>query len=459
MTDYHSIVSKHTFVAISPLDGRYWEDLQVLSSYFSELALFRYRIRVETEYVILLSEYSIIPSLTMQQKKIIRSLYTNFDEKGMNAIKQIEKKTHHDMKAVEYYLQKQFKKANISSHIRFIHYGVTSDDINNIAYSLMLKDSLEIVLLPQLEILIAKITSLAKQYANSPLLARTHSQPAIPTTFGKELLNFSQRIIQQKKALSEVKLEGKLNGAVGSFQGLALLHPTIDWIAFSEQFIQSFSLLPNICTTQILPYDSLLVLFHHYESINSIFIGFCQDIWLYCLLGEVTMKTAKGQVGSSTMPQKINPIQFENAEGNLFVANSYWQLYARKLAISRLQRDLSDSTIKRTFGTAISHTLLAWESIEKGLESLIFREDIAKVHLNEHWEILAEALQLYLRKAGDKKGYEIIKTALQGKTMNQVEFQKLIQELHISAKEIEAITPQNYTGLASKIINLSESKL
>jgi adenylosuccinate lyase len=362
-------------------------------------------------------------------------------------IKTIESETKHDVKAIEYFLKEKLR-GSLADILPFIHFGLTSEDVNNLAYGLMLSDANSQIVIPGLDALLAMLRSLALSHAHSVMVARTHGQPAVPTTFGKELSVFVVRLKKLEKTLAGFRFEGKLNGAVGNYNALAFAYPNINWIRFSQEFVSGFGLKPNLITTQILPADNLVEYGLLLHMVNVILIGFCQDMWSYISRGIIIQKRESKHVGSSTMPQKINPIDFENAEGNLQIANSYFELFARKLPVSRLQRDLSDSTVKRSVGSAVAHTILAWKSLVVGLSKISFNNDAASEELNDHWEILAEAMQIYFKLHGDEKGYEKVKKQLMGKQIDEKIYKELTREFPVLAK----LTPATYSGLAEKLI-------
>lgn len=420
---------------LSPLDDRYENETAPLCGYFSEFAYIKYRVLVEIQFLIHLKKLS---------KKYI-SIVQAFSIGDARRVKELEETTKHDAKAIEYFLKEKIKSPEV---LPYVHFGLTSEDINNLAYGCMLTDSLRTVLLPEIKQLLVLIHDMVKKYAASVMVARTHGQPAVPTTFGKELAVFYVRLKKLEKRLRAFRFEGKMNGAVGNYNALAFAYPKTDWIRFSRGFISSFDLVPNLVTTQILPADSYVEYFLLLFQINTVLLGLSQDMWSYISRGLVRQKRVEGQVGSSTMPQKINPIDFENAEGNIQIANSYFELFARKLSVSRMQRDLSDSTVKRTIGTALGHTLLAWKSMEKGLGKISFDEQSAEKELDDHWEILAEAMQIYFKLYGDEKGYEKVKKMMMGKTIDKKTYQKIVKEYPPLAR----LTPRAYIGLAEKIV-------
>lgn len=442
--------------AISPLDGRYSNSLKPLSNYFSESALMQYRIKIEIEYLILLSKEKLIkelPTFTKKEESKLRSLYQKFDLIEAKKIKAFEKKTNHDVKAIEYYLQTKIKK---SLH-PWIHFALTSEDINNLSYSLMWKDAIENCYLPQLQLLNQTLKALARKYKKNAMISLTHGQPATPTTFGKELAVFYSRLNRQIIQIKSHKLLGKFGGATGTWSAHLLSYPRINWIRFSSKLIKSFKLEPNLITTQIESHDSMAESFNQITRVNIILNDFCKDIWLYISRGIVGQKKVLGEIGSSTMPHKINPIYFENAEGNIGMANSILIHLATKLPISRMQRDLSDSTVLRNQGVGLSHSYLSIKNIFKGLNRITIDKIRMKDELNSHWEILAEAIQTILRKSGEENAYEKLKNLTRGKIIDRVSISKFIEQLKISKEEKDmllSLTPESYTGLSSNIVEL-----
>ncbi len=438
---------------ISPIDGRYESSLVDLKKYFSEFALFKSRTQIEIKYLLKLISYEIAPKISNSKKKDLINIAKNFSLDDALEIKTIEKKINHDVKAIEYFLQSQFKKKKLKNLSPFIHLGLTSEDVNNLAYSLLLRDFEKVIVEKEIIKINHSLKGLVEKYKNSPILGRTHGQPAVPTTFGKELSNYLFRLKRQQKKLVNFKFEGKLNGAVGCFNALAFVYPKVDWLKFSKDFILSLGLEPNLNTTQILPYDSLIEFFQITILINGILLNLCQDFWNYTMLGEIKLRKNEDEVGSSTMPQKVNPIDFENAEGNIQIANQYFHLYEQKLVASRLQRDLSDSTVKRTFGTALGHTVLAWRSLVRGLNKIELDKSETLLHLNEHWEVLSEAVQIFLRSKNDQQAYEKVKYLTRGKHMNKNNYLALIKILKLDKEKINfmELKPEKYIGYASKL--------
>ncbi len=471
--------------SISPIDGRYAKHTHPLVPYFSEAALMRHRIVVEGEYFIALSEFPEIRAelkkrknghglrkLSQKEKKLIRSLY-DLSDKDAKIISDIETKGHkdikatsHDVKSVEYYIKDKLSNTPLKDILEWIHFGLTSEDTNNLSYALMLRGSLSKVIIPKLEQIILALDHLAAKYKNLGLLARTHGQPASPTTFGKEFKVYAERLKRQSNNLKIIRLNAKLNGATGNYNAHFAAFPKANWIKFSQKFIRGLNsslgtkhlaLNTNLFTTQIEPHDSYVEIFDCLRRINAILIGFNQDIWRYISDEWIVQKNVPGEVGSSTMPHKINPIKFENSEGNLGLANALFNHFAAKLPISRLQRDLSDSTVQRNFGTALAHCLIAYNYLLDGLSRININETKVKTDLNNHPEVLAEAIQTILRREGEKMPYEKLKELTRGKKITLDDLHQFIDNLDISdtvKKELKKLTPENYIGLASKLAGM-----
>ena len=433
--------------ALSPLDGRYERETSPLRDYFSEFAFLRTRARLELDYLSALSQTRIFPSQALSG--YTRELQ-DFTEDDARKIQEYEKTTRHDVKAIEYFLH---EKLPPELH-PWIHFGLTSEDINNIAQAILLRDSRDQVLLPALDHLIACLRDLAKNYRALPLLARTHGQPAVPTTLGKEIAVYLARLIKCHDEIRNHKFEAKLTGAVGNFNALQAAAPQVDWISFSKDFIQSLGLTPNPVTTQILPYDNWIRYFDAIKLTNCLLIDYAQDIWRYISDGVLKQKVVEGEVGSSTMPQKVNPIDFENAEGNLGIANALLTHYGQKLPISRLQRDLSDSTVRRTFGVALGHTFLAWNNITRGMSRVDADKEKIQRELNEHWEIVSEGAQTILRAAGQSDAYETLKSQTRGQILNEHNYRRWVESLNVDEEtraRLLALSPESYIGLAIQL--------
>jgi adenylosuccinate lyase len=440
--------------SISPLDGRYSKTVEELTEYFSEPALMYYRIKVEIEYLIALGDEKGIkelPAFSKTEQIKLRNIYKNFNSSAAQKVKDIEEITNHDVKAVEYYLQGRLKK---SLH-PWIHFALTSEDVNNLSYSLMWQDGLNQVYLPALKTVNKELKKLARKYKNVSMLALTHGQPATPTSLGKEFAVFAGRLQRQLQHIKSHRLLGKLSGATGTWAAHATSYPNINWISFSKRFVKSLGLEPNLITTQIESNDSLAESYHNLIRVNTILLDFCRDIWLYISRGVFGQKTKIGEVGSSTMPHKVNPIQFENAEGNLGIASAYLSHLAQTLPVSRMQRDLSGSTIIRNQGVPVAHSLLACKNIVKGLDRLTVNRKKIQEELDNHWEVLAEAIQTTLRKSGDRLPYERLKNLTRGQKITQEDIQAFVQSLDLPKKEKQTLldlTPENYTGLAARIV-------
>jgi len=444
----------NTLNAISPIDGRYRGKTKPLHAFFSEQALIKYRIQVEIEYFIALCSHP-IPQLESFQHSLfedLRSLYEHFSPEDAKAIKDIEKTTNHDVKAVEYFLKNEFDRLGISAYKEFIHFGLTSQDVNNTAVPLSIKDAVDTVIRPEIEKTVLQLDNMATQYEKIPMLARTHGQAASPTRLGKEIRVFSQRIKQQITLLDQVPHAAKFGGATGSFNAHQVAYPNIDWKAFGEKFVEkTLGLHHSFPTTQIEHYDHLAALCDAFARINTILIDLNRDFWTYISMDYFKQKIKDNEVGSSAMPHKVNPIDFENAEGNLGIANALFSFLSSKLPVSRLQRDLTDSTVLRNIGVPFSHTLIALASMEKGLHKLEVNEAAIDNDLNDNWAVVAEAIQTILRREGFPKPYE----ALKGLTRTNSEITKesiqdFIHTLEISEEiktELLQISPQNYMGI------------
>lgn len=440
--------------ALSPLDGRYSSSVKELNAYFSEAALMRYRVYVEVEYLIALGREKKIhelPALSDRQKNRLRSSYQKFDLNSAQIVKNIEAETNHDVKAIEYYIQKH---CGAKLH-PWIHFALTSEDINNISYTLMWCHAMKQVYVPMLTKLQRDLKAMAKRYRSVPMLSMTHGQPATPTTFGKELGVLFKRIDRQMVQIKKQSFLGKLSGATGTWSAHTSAYPKMDWVKFTSKFVRSLGLQPNTVTTQIEPHDSMAESFHQILRINSILKDLCQDLWMYVSRGILSQKKVAGEVGSSTMPHKINPIQFENAEGNLGLSNALLSHLAQKLPISRMQRDLTDSTVLRNQGVALGYSFLALKSISKGLSRITINKNKMKFELNEHWEVLAEAIQTILRKEGKIDAYEKLKDLTRGEKINESSITDFISSLKISDENKDALLslkPESYVGKASDII-------
>jgi adenylosuccinate lyase len=439
---------------LSSLDGRYAESTSPLREHLSEFAFIRDRVRVELDFLAALSKTGLFRPLTKSESAQIESIKSNFSLADAQAVGEHERVTRHDVKAIEYFLRDKFQDTSLSDLLHWIHFGITSEDVNNIAQVIELRDSRDKILLPALDALIKKLTEFAKQTRALPMLARTHGQLAVPTTLGKEFALYIARLKTARVEIAAHRFEAKLTGAVGNFNALQAAVPQTDWLAFSKTFIQQFELEPNLITTQILPYDNLIRYFDALRVANSILIDFSQDVWRYISDGILKQAVVAGEVGSSTMPQKVNPIDFENAEGNLGVANSLFNHYAQKLMVSRLQRDLSDSTVRRTFGTTLGHTLIAWLNLERGLGRIAPDEEKIKAELDAHWEVIAEGAQTILRAAGRSDAYESLKSQTRGRVVTAADYGAWVESVDVDVeirKKLKNLSPETYIGLAIEL--------
>ena len=440
--------------AISPIDGRYSSKTSELNKFFSEKALMKYRLIVEIEYFISLCEFD-IPELKNFDKskfELLRKIYLDFSNDDASIIKKIENTTNHDVKAIEYFLKDKFEDLNLSKFVEFIHFGLTSQDINNTAIPLSLKEMFEQVYYNSIELILSSLEQISNEWEDIPMIARTHGQPASPTKLGKEIKVFIIRINEQLKLLRDIPIAAKFGGASGNFNAHHVAYKNHNWLQFSKNLIENkLGLKHSYPTTQIEHYDHLAAIFDNLKRINTILIDFNRDIWLYISMDYFKQKIKKGEIGSSAMPHKVNPIDFENSEGNLGYANSIFQHLSEKLPISRLQRDLTDSTVLRNIGVPISHTLIAFKSTIKGVNKLIVNESKIKEELNNNWAVVAEAIQTILRRINYPKPYEALKELTRTNTkIDKNSIKKFIDSLDISEKiklELKNITPENFTGI------------
>ncbi|WP_234736203.1 adenylosuccinate lyase [Tellurirhabdus bombi] len=439
--------------ALSPIDGRYRAQIESLAPYFSEWGLIRYRIQIEIEYFIELCEIP-LPQLKGIDHAIfptLRGLYENFSENDALRIKEIERVTNHDVKAVEYFIKEKLADLNISEYLEFIHFGLTSQDINNTAIPRLLDDALNMVVEPTYRQIYIKLQELASRWQDIPMLARTHGQPASPTRLGKELLVFCERLEKQLFMLEDIPVSAKFGGATGNFNAHAVAYPDIDWKRFGNQFCNRLGLQRSQQTTQIEHYDMLAATLDAYKRLNNILIDLDRDIWTYVSMNYFKQKIKAGEVGSSAMPHKVNPIDFENSEGNLGIANALFEHLAAKLPISRLQRDLTDSTVLRNLGVPFAHSVIALKALLKGLNKLELNEAALKADLNENWAVVAEAIQTILRREGYPKPYEALKDLTRtNEKITEQTIQRFINDLNVEEsvkEELRKITPFNYTGL------------
>ena len=441
--------------AISPIDGRYRNKTCKLADYFSEYALIRYRIRVEIEYFIALCELP-LPQLASFDKSLferIRDIYRKFDVSNAQRVKDIESVTNHDVKAVEYYIKEEFDKiGNLEAYKEFIHFGLTSQDINNTSVPLSIQDALNEVYIPQIEELIDQLRQFVDEWKDVPMLAKTHGQPASPTRLGKEIMVFVYRLTEQLSILKSCKMTAKFGGATGNFNAHHVAYPTYDWRSFGNQFVkEKLGLEREQFTTQISNYDCLGAIFDAIRRINTIIIDLDRDFWMYISMEYFKQKIKQGEVGSSAMPHKVNPIDFENSEGNLGIANAILEFLAQKLPVSRLQRDLTDSTVLRNVGVPLGHGIIAMQSTLKGLRKLILNEEKLAFDLENTWAVVAEAIQTILRREGYPHPYEALKALTRtNKKMTKETIHEFIDTLNVNddiKKELKNITPTNYTGI------------
>ena len=443
--------------AISPIDGRYGAKTDALRPIFSEYGLIRHRVIVEIRWLQALAAHKSIkevPALGGHAERVLNDIIENFSEQDAQRVKNIERTTNHDVKAVEYFLKEKIAgNTELEAISEFIHFACTSEDINNLAYALMLREARNQALLPSMDDVIKVLSELAHRYADEPMLARTHGQTATPTTVGKEMANVVARLHRQREQFAAIPMLGKINGAVGNYNAHQAAYPDIDWPAFSRQFIANLGLEFNPFTTQIEPHDYMAEQFDTLARFNTVLIDFCRDVWAYISLGYFKQKTIAGEVGSSTMPHKVNPIDFENAEGNLGIANALFTHFAAKLPVSRWQRDLSDSTVLRNLGVAVGHSVIAYESCLKGIGKLQLNPVRTSEDLDDSWEVLAEALQTVMRRHGIEKPYEKLKDLTRDQAVNQATLQAFIRTLDLpdSVKdELAGLTPSTYTGNAGQ---------
>lgn len=441
-------------MSISPVDGRYRSQTEQLGDYFSEFALIRYRVRIEIEYFIALCEIP-LPQLKGVDSSLfpsMRKIYQEFSLENAVEIKSTEKITNHDVKAVEYFIKDRFKKMGLEQYTEFVHFGLTSQDINNTATPLSLKEGISDIYMPIFDNLLAVLRKREEEWAQVPMLAYTHGQPASPTRLGKEIAVFTARLEEQKSQLKALTYPAKFGGATGNMNAHHVAYPTIDWNSFAVHFVEEIlELKRSYPTTQIEHYDNLAALFDNLKRINTILIDFCRDIWTYISMEYFRQKVKAGEVGSSAMPHKVNPIDFENAEGNLGVANALYEHLAAKLPISRLQRDLTDSTVIRNIGVPLAHSLIAFKSLLKGMEKLRLNRPALEADLEANWAVVAEAIQTILRREGYPNPYEALKELTRGNEhITSASIAAFIETLDVSEevkRELKAITPHNYTGI------------
>ena len=443
---------------ISPIDGRYQQKTEELRDLVSEFGLMKYRVQIEIEWFIHLANQKNIPQIPKISKNNLvklKKIYQDFSYKDAKKIKIIEKNTNHDVKAVEYFVKEKVKEINsLKKFKEFIHFGCTSEDINNLAYGLMIKEISEKILLKEILAITKKLRSFSRRFSSTPMISRTHGQNASPTTVGKEFANFLFRLERISKVIHKIPVRGKLNGAVGNYNAYVVAFPKVNWELVSERFVTKLGLSWSPYTTQVEPKDALSKLMHGYQRVNNVLIDFSRDIWGYISLGYFSQKPKDGEIGSSTMPHKINPIDFENAEGNLGLANALFGHISSTITISRWQRDLTDSTIMRNVGSAFSYTLIALKSLNKGIDKLIINKINIDKDLDNSFEVLTEAVQTVMRKYLLDNGYELMKELSRGKNLSKEDLHKFIDTLAIPGEEknaLKKLTPRNYIGLADKL--------
>ena len=446
------IMDTHSLLAVSPVDGRYASKSEPLRAYFSEFALIRYRIRVEIEYFIALCEIPLPQLADVDHEKfsMMRDIYLNLTPEQAMEVKEIEKTTNHDVKAVEYFIKRHFHEMGLDKWSEFVHFGLTSQDINNTSQPLMLKEAMEHVYMPALHEVLSLISEMAEKWSDVPMLAKTHGQPASPTRLGKEFKVYQVRIEEQLRQFSQLTYPAKFGGATGNMNAHKVAYPHVDWISFGENFVASLGLKRSFPTTQIEHYDNLAAIFDCLRRINTILIDFSRDIWTYISMEYFKQKVNKNEVGSSAMPHKVNPIDFENAEGNLGMADAIFTFLSMKLPISRLQRDLTDSTVLRNVGVPVAHGLIAFASLTKGLGKLILNEEAIQADLHRNWAVVAEAIQTVLRREGYPNPYETLKSLTRtGSVIDENTIETFINGLDVNEQvkeELRTITPWSYTG-------------
>ncbi len=455
-----------SLTSISPIDGRYANKTKALQPIFSEFGLIRYRVLIEIRWLEFLADHphiAEVPPLTKESKTVLNQLTEKFSLEDAQRVKEIERTTNHDVKAVEYFIKEKIATyPELLAISEFIHFACTSEDINNLAHALMLQEGRNQIILPKMAAILTTLKVLVEQYADIPMLSRTHGQPASPTTLGKEIANVIYRLQRQQKQVAQVKIMGKFNGAVGNYNAHFAAYPKLNWGHIAEAFISQLGLERNPYTTQIEPHDYIAELFDAIARFNTILIDFSRDTWAYISLGYFKQKTIAGEIGSSTMPHKINPIDFENAEGNLGIANAIFNHLATKLPISRWQRDLSDSTVLRNLGVGLAHSIIAYDSCLKGISKLEVNRPMIEADLNQKWEILAEPIQTVMRRYGVEQAYEKLKELTRGRGIDQERLQAFIRELPIPDTEktrLLNLTPATYIGNAVKQAKSLESHL
>ena len=445
--------------AINPIDGRYQDQTAELRGICSEFGLMRRRLRVELAWFKALSQcedVAELPPFSVEAQQTLDRIEASFSHDDAESVKSIEKKINHDVKAIEYFLKSKIESIDeLRPYAEFVHFSCTSEDINNLAYALMLKDTAQKVLIPKMEDIVSLLSFSASAYAEKAMISRTHGQPATPTTMGKELANYIARLSRQLDSIKKIEYLGKFNGAVGNYNALSFAYPEADWIRISEKFVLGLGLSWNEYTTQIEPHDYLAEFFDNLSRFNNVLLDLSKNLWSYISIGYFSQKIKEGEVGSSTMPHKVNPIDFENAEGNLGLSNAISYYLSNKLPNSRFQRDLSDSTVLRNIGLPLAYSLIAYNSLIKGLPKLALNENALENDLKNNWEVLAEPIQTAMRKYGVSEPYEKLKQLTRGKKLDETNIKKIIQGLDLPAeleKQLLALRPESYTGKASKLV-------
>ncbi len=441
---------------LTAIDGRNKHKLTSLTPYLSEGTMNKYRLLVEIKYLKQLSSYRVIRKFSDKEIKILDQIVSDFKPSDYREIREIELKTNHEQKAVEKFIQKKLEKTSLSDVLEMIHFGLTTDDVTNIVYGLMLKETLDNVLKIEINKLLEKLGENAKKYKSLPMLSRTHGQPAAPTTLGKEFLIYYKRLKEELEVLNSAKLSAKLSGNTGNLNAHKKLLPKINWLKFSSEFVKSFELEPDLVTTQIQPYDSYIRIFNSLGRINNILIGLCVDCWLYTSFGYFKLLNVKEEVGSTALPHKINPIYFEGAEGGFGIANALFEFYGRKLSMTRLQRDLSDSTVRRSISIALAYSFLSYQSVSEALKRTEANKDRISEDLQEHFEVLSEVIQNFLRLNGQKEAYDKTKYFFRGRKVTKEDLKKFIYDLNIEKQDKEYLLNlrvENYTGYASDLVD------
>lgn len=455
-------MEESNLLALTSLDGRYAGTTGPLRAYFSELAYLQERTQLELRYLIALSrDAGLVRAFSVDEILLLENLADRFSLNDAKEIKELEQTTRHDVKAIENFLRARLSQTSLADTVPWLHFGLTSEDVNLTAQAIALRNARDQILLPSLDRVIARLTDFAHRYKSTPMLARTHGQPAVPTTFGKEMAVFAARLVKQRDKLAAHRFEAKWSGAVGNYNAFVAGAPSLDWPSFSEKFLRGMGLEPARASTQLIPFENWLEYFQALQLTNGALLDLCQDLWRYISDDDLKLRVVSGEAGSSTMPQKVNPIDFENAEGNVGLANALFEYYIRKLPASRLQRDLSDSTVRRSFGAALGHTLVAWTSIARGLERVEANEAGMRSGLEAHWEVIAEGAQTILRAANIPSAYEQLKSLTHGQAITKERYLAWVEALEVAEvvkSKLRALTPLNYTGLADEVVGVINTK-